>query len=83
MEVVDKSANINDNDLTTIKKSLLDAYFTFDDDVIPKALVDLLDKQLSDHSWEVASDVGENNYVDSDYWAILKILDENFLVYAS
>ncbi|KAJ3624248.1 hypothetical protein MTP99_017888 [Tenebrio molitor] len=82
VEVVHKSANLKDDELNMIKKAVIDGYFTNEDDVIPKYIVTLVSNLLPNHKWDVAVNAKEESYIDSNNWAHVKILSEDFLVYS-
>ncbi|RZC38641.1 uncharacterized protein BDFB_006552 [Asbolus verrucosus] len=74
--------NVKEKEIEVIKQALVDAWFTYDDEYIPRAIFGELSKKLPDYNWEVVGDVGENSYIDSQNWVQLKILNENYLVYS-
>ena len=81
--MVDKSESAKDDVVTTIKKALITALFTYDEDLIPKAVTTLLGKQLPEHNWDAAAQVGDHNYMESDLWVEFTFLGYKYLVYAS
>ncbi|KAJ3624247.1 hypothetical protein MTP99_017887 [Tenebrio molitor] len=82
VEVVDKSANLKDDELNMIKKAVVDGFFTNEDDVVANYIVTLVSNLLPNHKWDVAVNAKEESYIDSNNWAHLKILGEGFLVYS-
>ncbi|XP_044252686.1 uncharacterized protein LOC123003766 [Tribolium madens] len=75
------SANLKDSEISTIRKALIDAYFTYESDVVPRAVFAILSKQLPGHEWEVAQ-IEPHSYIDSDKWIQMKIVEDEFLVYS-
>jgi hypothetical protein len=82
VEVVHKSENLKDDEVNMIKKAVIDGYFTNEDDIIPKYIVTSVSKLLPNHKWDVAVNAKEESYIDSNNWAHVKILSEDFLVYS-
>ncbi|EFA08171.1 uncharacterized protein LOC658401 [Tribolium castaneum] len=80
VDVVD-SGNLKDPEITTIKKALTDAYFTYESDVMPKALAAMLSKKLPGTDWDVAQ-ISPHSYIDAQKWVEMKIVEDEFLVYS-
>lgn len=41
-----------------------------------------LEEKLPGFNWQVAEDVGENSYLDSNKWILMKMQNVNYMVFA-
>lgn len=81
VEIVDEN-NINEEDIQTITKFLIDSVFTFEEEDVPRAIYSKLAAKYPNENWQVAANVGEDNYLDAKKSVNLKIFGENYLIYS-